>query len=491
MDAITKNVSDIREKDRQQDDKIYNLEARTKGVGGYLNSYNFESATPSQDDLTNYALQQIGITEKTEIFDGTKIINEYNKHLWILTNTLDSEPAVFEWADLGEVQNISVATNKLLGLVKGSTEDLKGSIDLNGEISINNLSTLQGQVVNHSTQISSIGDQARKVTSRVESLEGELPNKQDKLTAGSGISIENNIISTSEEHPIPLIIGEKDNPINLATDILDGYSLIQGYIFVTSTLSNQFNTKSLIYKITNSDDSCYVYSYNDSNLVVSNSLLKVASNGTIDLTQTKIISAIGKINGIDQVLPTPTDIYVPTESGTEGQVLKSQGEGKEPVWVTVAEEQSYAPYIEITPATATNGTFEDSDFTNLTEHNEVYIILNNEIYRKADLENTPGIISYTHNGWNGSQTLDKSINITVSTKAWTLKIGSPDEKPIQNSANTVSSGGVYSALQDLGSYEDVIDLSSDNVTKTASIIRIGHIVKQMTTFTVTGNSEKT
>ena len=294
-----------------------------------------------------------------------------------------------------------------------------------------------------------------------------------------------------KDQVLPLITGTESSPINLATDIEDGYSLIQGYVFVTSTLSNQFNTKSLIYKITNSDDSCYVYSYNDSNLVVSNSLLKVASNGTIDLTQTKIISAIGKINGIDQVIPTPTDIYVPTESGTEGQVLKSQGEGKEPIWVTVAEEQSYAPYIEITPATATNGTFEDSDFTNLTEHNEVYIILNNEIYRKADLENIPGIISYTHNGWNGNQTLDKSINITVSTKAWTLKIGSPDEKPIQNSANTVSSGGVYSALQDLGSYEDVLDLSSDNVTKTASIMKIGHIVKQMTTFTVTGNSEKT
>lgn len=204
---INSNVEKINKTDETQNQEIANLKARTQGTGGYLNSYNFDETTPSQDDLTNYALQQIGITEKSEIFNGTKIINESNNHLWILTNTPDSEPPVFEWEDLGEVQNISVATNKLLGLVKGSTENLKGSIDLNGEISINNLSTLQDQVVNHSTQIASIEDQARKVTSRVDSLEGELPNKQDKLTAGDNITIKDNTISSTIPKASSTVLG--------------------------------------------------------------------------------------------------------------------------------------------------------------------------------------------------------------------------------------------------------------------------------------------
>lgn len=86
-------------------------------------------------------------------------------------------------------------------------------------------------------------------------------------------------------------------------------------------------------------------------------------------------------------------------------------------------EQTYAPYVELTPASATNGTLSDDDYTNLTEHKDVYIILNNEYYYRADDQNTTGILSYTHNGWNGDAPQDKSINITLSTKAWTLAIG--------------------------------------------------------------------
>ena len=86
-------------------------------------------------------------------------------------------------------------------------------------------------------------------------------------------------------------------------------------------------------------------------------------------------------------------------------------------------EQTYAPFVELTPASATNGTLSDDDYTNLTEHKDVYIILNNEYYYRADDQNTTGILSYTHNGWDGDAPQDKSINITLSTKAWTLAIG--------------------------------------------------------------------
>lgn len=147
-------------------------------------------------------------------------------------------------------------------------------------------------------------------------------------------------------------------------------------------------------------------------------------------------------------------------------------------------QQTYAPFIEISPMTAVNGNLSDDDFTNLTEHDDVYIKLNNEYYYLADSGHTPGIRSYTHNGWNGNQAQDKSINITLETKAWTLAIGQIDTSPTKDSTNPITSGGVYNSLQQLKqSYEQS---EADN----AVIIRNGNIVKQMVTFTITGNSEK-
>ena len=146
-DLTTQLNTDIERLDAynvSQDDKIYDLQTRTKGMGGYLNAYNFGDLSKlteeeRQNKLTEYALQQIGVTERDKIFNGTKIINDFDKHLWILTNTPDSTPAVFEWEDLGVEQKTSIATDSLLGLIKGSTSDLKGRVDVNGEISINGL----------------------------------------------------------------------------------------------------------------------------------------------------------------------------------------------------------------------------------------------------------------------------------------------------------------------------------------------------------------
>lgn len=107
-------------------------------MGGYLDSYNF-GANPTQEDLTAYALQDIGIEDSLDIFNGTKVINLYNDHLWVLTNTPDSEPAVFSWQDLGQYTKESVATEDFYGLVKSSNEDLSGKVDLTGQITINGL----------------------------------------------------------------------------------------------------------------------------------------------------------------------------------------------------------------------------------------------------------------------------------------------------------------------------------------------------------------
>jgi hypothetical protein len=84
-----------------------------QGVGGYLTAYDFGSATPTQQALTDYALEQIGITDPLEIFNGTRVKNTYDTHVWILANTPHTDPPVFQWmddgADMVDVPNTAIA----------------------------------------------------------------------------------------------------------------------------------------------------------------------------------------------------------------------------------------------------------------------------------------------------------------------------------------------------------------------------------------------
>lgn len=80
------------------------------------------------------------------------------------------------------------------------------------------------------------------------------------------------------------------------------------------------------------------------------------------------------------------------------------------------------------PSTATNGTLTELELSTLLASNLNFIIFNNEIYYLADKGHTEGIVSYTHNGWNGAAIQNKSINITLSTREWTLVTGSTDIK---------------------------------------------------------------
>lgn len=76
------------------------------------------------------------------------------------------------------------------------------------------------------------------------------------------------------------------------------------------------------------------------------------------------------------------------------------------------------------PSTAVKGTLTTDQLTILQASNNNYIVFNNELYYLADKQHTTGILSYTHTGWDGSAVMTKSINITISTKAWALVTGS-------------------------------------------------------------------
>lgn len=157
ISSINAEIENINSRDDTQDGKIQDLLTRTKGLGGYINATNFGSAIPSQDDLSNYALQQIFGEDwrkhlKTEIFNQTKVTNLFDKNVWILTNTPDSDPVVFDWANKGQ-EAISIATSTTLGIVKGSNDEYKASVDLNGEISINNLNDKINELDNRDTDL--------------------------------------------------------------------------------------------------------------------------------------------------------------------------------------------------------------------------------------------------------------------------------------------------------------------------------------------------
>lgn len=80
-DDEARHYRELQQENSNQNNHITDLLSRTKGIGGYLNANNFESAVPSQDELTNYALQQIGITDRTKIFNQTKVKNLFDGNI--------------------------------------------------------------------------------------------------------------------------------------------------------------------------------------------------------------------------------------------------------------------------------------------------------------------------------------------------------------------------------------------------------------------------
>jgi hypothetical protein len=110
-----------------------------KGYGGYLAPHDFGSAIPSQEELTSYALEQIKITEPLDIFNATHVKNTWvnpdtaenpagaqDGGVWVLTNTPNTEPAVFEWINNGP-GDVRYGSNTEYGVVKGVEDSGDGS----------------------------------------------------------------------------------------------------------------------------------------------------------------------------------------------------------------------------------------------------------------------------------------------------------------------------------------------------------------------------
>ena len=69
--------------------------------GGFLDANDFGTEEPTQQMLTDYALLKIGGTDPLKIWNGTRVKNLLDSNIWILTNTPDTDPPIFEWTNNG------------------------------------------------------------------------------------------------------------------------------------------------------------------------------------------------------------------------------------------------------------------------------------------------------------------------------------------------------------------------------------------------------
>ena len=180
IDATKEQLEEV---NSNQQDKIDYLLIRTAGTGGYLNAYNFGTATPTQEELTQYAIQDIGnITSQSEIYNGTKVKNLYDNHIWVFNDDPDLQNP---WSDQGTDPIILDANNDgLHGLVTGSYEDLEGFIDIKGHITINGLK-----------------EKLNSIDSINEDLQNQITQEvQDRTTADATLHVNiNNEVNRAQE----------------------------------------------------------------------------------------------------------------------------------------------------------------------------------------------------------------------------------------------------------------------------------------------------
>lgn len=136
-----------------------------EGIGGYLQAYDFGVDTPTATQLNDYALSQIpSISNPSEIFNGTRVKNTFNNNLWVLANTPNTIPPVFEWINNG-LDTVAIATSSSAGVIKGGTADGTLSIDIDGTANVNGFDSLK----------SSVGSISSTLISKANLVDGKVP----------------------------------------------------------------------------------------------------------------------------------------------------------------------------------------------------------------------------------------------------------------------------------------------------------------------------
>jgi streptogramin lyase len=116
------------------------------GMGGFVKSFDFGVSFPNQEDITDYVRTQIpGFNDidrpSTDIFNGTRVTNDFDGYVWVLANTPDTDPPVFSWERAGRF-SVTIANNSIAGVVRFTDETLKISGNLQGVQEVNGLKAI-------------------------------------------------------------------------------------------------------------------------------------------------------------------------------------------------------------------------------------------------------------------------------------------------------------------------------------------------------------
>lgn len=198
-----------------------------------------------------------------------------------------------------------------------------------------------------------------------------------------------------ENNDVPRL-AELNNKVDISENFVKAFTIPNG-------ASSGTLTADVKQKLCNPDGHNY-YVYDDTSQII----LKYSFNADDEIIQYKAVYIQNN---------TAYDITM--------QILTSNGSWRRSQTVLNGANGGEAVTPSTATSTATSGTFTSAEWAKLQANDNNYILFNNEIYRLADKAHagTTGIWSYTHTGWDGTAIMDKSINVTVSTGAWTLVVG--------------------------------------------------------------------
>ena len=111
---------------------------------------------------------------------------------------------------------------------------------------------------------------------------------------------------------------------------------------------------------------------------------------------------------------------VPIIAG-DGILINKDGNSNKIVIKTTAASGNEAVLINA-PAETVQGTITDAQLAKLQESDTNYIMFNNEKYYLGDKGHLDGYLGYTYNGYENNKGWQKTITITISTKAWALSV---------------------------------------------------------------------
>ena len=111
---------------------------------------------------------------------------------------------------------------------------------------------------------------------------------------------------------------------------------------------------------------------------------------------------------------------VPIIAG-DGILIDKDGNTNKIVIKTTAASGNEAVLIDA-PAETVQGTITDAQLAKLQESDTNYIMFNHEKYYLGDKGHREGYLGYTYNGYENNKGWQKTITITISTKAWVLSV---------------------------------------------------------------------